>query len=227
MPTQKEINEYIVQLIDKRYQEGVLRSQFDVAAGALAVMRLYSLLDDKGEEGDWAQSFKGDMLDLLLYSSSIFSSYLNYSDFLSRVGLRASDPPLEVLPREVEEGIERLKNDPGHAGERAEITGRCSKLLRIISNFNNEDAIGISSDDIKDIGKKIKDMSQRYENLRRQYKDASAQSQILELEYDDLLNRCKEVLSTHEKIENPRDYKEISRVLEGIIVKVENFREGK
>jgi hypothetical protein len=240
MPTQNEINEYIVQLIDKRYQEGVLRSQFDVVAGALAVMRLFSLLDEKdeGEEEVWEDNEDGSgsatirfkvekkwIFDQIIYSSSNYSSYSDFGGILSEIDLKADDTPLEMLPQEVEKEIESLKNDPGHAGERAEVTDRFSQLVRNILNFNNEGATGISSDEIKNIGEKFKDMSQRYKELRRHYKYGIEKSQELKPEYDDLLHRCEEVLRVLNKTEEPEIFYELDKFLRIIKREEKNRRQ--
>jgi hypothetical protein len=229
MPTQKEIIESILYVINERYQEGVLRSQSDVAAGALAILRLLSIFDDevweRKEDGtkvinESATRDKQYLYDHLLHASSNINIDELFNPHLHDKPIETYDIPMEILSKEVQEELK----DPEHAGERAEITDHFSELLRKILNFNEEDATGTSSDEIKDIGKKFKDMSRRYKKLRKHYKYGIEKSQELKPEYDDLFHRCEEVLRAREKFEDTGNFRELEQFLEMITRKENNWR---
>jgi len=208
MPSKKEIIDRVLDLIEARYHNGTLRSQSDVAAGALAVLELFSRIEDD-ESGDSEENEeKNTLFDQVMRSTTEFS-------FRGIKTIHRNDIPLEIRSPQVDKEIENLRNDPNSAHAREYIADVLAEGFKRFNDYDNTD-LGLSVEEVNVLCKRFKKLSRRYKEIYRWHNDARVAAQELETENEYLLNYCEEILP---KVKNIRELQEFRNFLmEGIEV---------
>jgi hypothetical protein len=182
MPTQDQIIDQIQNVIKQRYENEVLRSQTDLIHGALSVLDLISEINEEDEQGEIARFVRSTVVSTFGFGSS-------------RSNIDVDGIPNEILSQKVIDGIKDLKDDPGHTGARAKITGYLAEGFKKFPEIDEKDKIEVSADEINFLNERSKQLSQRYKEIHRQFKREIVEYDELDSEYEDLLMRCEKVLS--------------------------------